>query len=153
MTIDYALRQATAEDQSFLWELKLSTVRAYVGETIDWDEDLALEQIDQELEGAQVIVLQGRPIGALCATHEPSALWLRDISLLPSYRNLGIGSAVVRQLQDQARLDRVPIVLTVHKANPAVWLYRRLDFVVQAETESHYEMAWTSLPVQVSQAG
>jgi ribosomal protein S18 acetylase RimI-like enzyme len=55
-------------------------------------------------------------------------LRLVDISWLPEWRNLGVGTALLEQLGRQADALGMPLRLHVEKLNPALRLYRRLGF-------------------------
>ncbi len=64
----------------------------------------------------------------------------RGIGVLRQARGKGIGTALLASLLDEARRRGIRRVsLSVEKHNPAARLYRRVGFVVQAETGS----AWT----------
>jgi ribosomal protein S18 acetylase RimI-like enzyme len=65
-----------------------------------------------------------------------------DIALLPEHRNVGIGSALVRQVCAEAAALGKPVRLCVLKSSRAQRLYARLGFVTTAQTELHLEMEW-----------
>ena len=67
---------------------------------------------------------------------------LRQLYLVASHRNRGIGTAVIRELQDQAARQGKAVVLRVLKGNPAAALYRRLGFVAVRETDEWFDMRW-----------
>ena len=63
------------------------------------------------------------------------------ISLLPSYRGHGIGTALFRSLLSLLSARGFSYAsLSVQKANPAVRLYQRLNFHTVRETEEEYIM-------------
>lgn len=86
------------------------------------------------------------------------AVWVRDmqdyghledgvpsfaISLLPQWRNQGIGTALMqRMLSLLAEKGYRKASLSVQKQNPAARLYRRLGFQTIGETEEEYLMLW-----------
>ncbi len=69
-------------------------------------------------------------------------LTLVDIALLPEFRNRGLGTAILRLLQDEADAMAAPLRLSVVKSNRALALYRRLGFAVTGEGTFHYSMQW-----------
>lgn len=62
------------------------------------------------------------------------------IAVLPSYRNQGIGSQLLRELFTLTDKTYPKISLSVHAANPAYNLYRRFGFVVAVEQDGIYTM-------------
>lgn len=82
------------------------------------------------------------PVGSLMVGRTDSEIRLIDIALLPEYQNAGIGTAVIRELQDEAAAAGKPLCLSVAVGNPARRLYERLGFAVTGETGTHYAMQW-----------
>lgn len=76
----------------------------------------------------QIIEIETAAAGRLCLDRSPEALHLVDISLLPEYRNRGIGSALLRALLAEAAERGASLSLNVAMANPAQHLYQRLGF-------------------------
>jgi ribosomal protein S18 acetylase RimI-like enzyme len=63
--------------------------------------------------------------------------------LVPAYRNRGLGSELVRELQQQAGWQGKAVLLHVMKINPAARaLYERLGFAVTGEDARRYRMRW-----------
>ncbi len=75
------------------------------------------------------------------------ARWARehrivDIALLPEHRGHGLGTALLRDLLDEAARAGKPLSIHVEKMNPAVALYRRLGFVKEADEGVYDLMRW-----------
>lgn len=68
------------------------------------------------------------PIGRLYVGRWPREIRLIDISLLPPYRNQGIGSTLIQELLEEANKTQKPVRLHVARHNPAQRLYTRLGF-------------------------
>ena len=134
------LRTATPEDEAFLFELYSST-RAEEMAAWGWPAPqremfLKMQYAAQSQafrstfpQADHHIILHGeRPIGRLfidrCGLH----LTLVDIALLPEYRRQGIGTALLRDLQEEAARVGKAVRLHVFKTNPAARLYERLGF-------------------------
>ena len=83
----------------------------------------------------------GMPIGyeALRATHE---IHLIDLALIPEYRNQGIGTHRMQQLQSRAKALGQLLILSVEVFNPAKRLYERLGFTVIEESGIYQRMGW-----------
>ncbi len=51
-----------------------------------------------------------------------------DITLLPPFRRLGIGSSLLQTLIEESVAEGKPLSIHVEKFNPAMRLYERLGF-------------------------
>lgn len=70
---------------------------------------------------------------------------LVDLAVLSRYRNRGAGTFMLRELQQQAAVRRVPINLQVRLDNAdAQRLYRRMGFTEVRTQELHMEMQWSA---------
>lgn len=149
-----ALRPATAADQDFLRAL-FGAVRA---------PELGLGGLDAAtLEGllglqfaaqqqsfrarypqarCEVIEVAGAAVGQMQVAQQADALLLVDLALLPEWRRRGIGSSLLRGLQQQAAAARQPLRLHVVLNNPAEALYRRLGFKETGVSGMHRAMEW-----------
>lgn len=76
----------------------------------------------------------GEPVGRLYLDRWPQEHRLVDIALLPAYRGLGFGTAILQDLIDEAGEAAKPLSIHVEKTNPAMTLYRRLGFHPIGET-------------------
>ncbi len=100
-----------------------------------------------------VIEADGHPIGRLRIVrdivYDPGnrpqvrRVELAGIQLRPASQGHGVGTAIIRQLQDEAAYNQVPLELGVENDNPdARRLYERLGFVHVGENDSQYLMRW-----------
>ncbi|WP_202962844.1 GNAT family N-acetyltransferase [Tumebacillus flagellatus] len=89
-----------------------------------------------------VLMVNEQPVGRLLVNQTPEELHIVDIALLPEARNRGVGSAVLQELQAQARSLGVPLKLRVLHTNPARRLYERLGFRVVHEDAMSRHMEW-----------
>ncbi|QAY67088.1 GNAT family N-acetyltransferase [Paenibacillus protaetiae] len=91
----------------------------------------------------RIISDDGQPVGAYRVYYGTDAIRLVDIALLPAARGGGIGTSLLRMLQDQARQRQLPLRLSVDNGNTrARLLYERLGFQVVQEGELYSEMNW-----------
>ena len=67
-----------------------------------------------------------------------------DMALLPEFRNQGIGTRLIRELQDEAVRSKSPLRLRVHPASRAVKLYERLGFQKLDDDHFHRHYEWRS---------
>ena len=147
------LRAATPEDESFLLEVYASTrIDELAG--LGWNDDQLRAFIKMQFMARErsyprnndrIILLDGHPVGRMMVDRGEAAILLRDIALLPEYRNAGIGSRLIQELMTEATAAGKPIILHVVSTSPAVRLYERLGFRISGEPEpgtAYLEMQW-----------
>lgn len=149
-----ALRDERPEDEEFLLILYAST-RALEMARVPWDDVQkdAFVRMQFQLQTAHYrryfpnasfrIVLAGdRPIGRLYVAPVSDGLNLMDISLLPGWRNRGIGGSLVTTVMRESEALGAPVTLHVELDNPALHLYRRLGFREVEMRGAHILMEW-----------
>jgi ribosomal protein S18 acetylase RimI-like enzyme len=87
-----------------------------------------------------VILLEGEPVGRIYIHRRSKEIEVIDIALLPEYRRRGIGSALLRQVAQEADETRRDTTLYVEQNNPAFELYSRLGFVREDEHGVYFFM-------------
>ena len=75
-----------------------------------------------------MLLVDGEPAGRLYVHRDDDEILIVDIALLPPYRGRGIGTALVREVLDEADASGRPVRIHVEHQNPAMTLYRRLGF-------------------------
>jgi ribosomal protein S18 acetylase RimI-like enzyme len=91
----------------------------------------------------RIILIEDRPIGRLIVVRRDEEIRLADVALLPEHRDRGIGSILIKELIDEAKLSKKPIRLQVEKPNTgAARLYERLGFKLAGETLTHFQMEY-----------
>lgn len=150
------LRPVNPGDEEFLCRVYAST-RTDEMALVDWSdpqkEAFLRMQFDAQTTHYRLhyptaeyqIIQQGEtPIGRLIVERSQKCLLVMDISLLPEYRNRGVGTALLKDLMAEAGQSNLPVVLRVEFFNPVIQLYTRLGFVKTREVNSVYhEMIWT----------
>ncbi|WP_375773595.1 GNAT family N-acetyltransferase [Archangium gephyra] len=156
-----SFRPVAASDDAFLFELYVST-RA--GELAAWgwsaaqqEPFLRMQWLAQKRgyegrypsEGHCILEHEGRPVGRLWVVRGELELRLVDVTLLPSSRGSGLGTSLLRSLQEEAAAAGKPLRLHVMRNNPALRLYTRLGFtpVSGAEVEPappYCELQWSA---------
>ncbi len=98
-----------------------------------------------------VIMRAGADIGRLYLQRGETEHRIIDIALLPERRGTGFGTALLRDLMDEAATARKGIGIHVEKFNPAMRLYRRLGFVAVEDQGVYDLMRWTA-PAEAASA-
>jgi ribosomal protein S18 acetylase RimI-like enzyme len=95
-----------------------------------------------------IIELAGIPIGRIVVDRPGTMVHIVDQALSPPYRNLGIGSAIMRALMDEAGRAGLPLRLQVASHNAgAQRLYMRLGFVAVATGATDAQLEWRAVPI------
>jgi len=150
------LRQAEPNDEAFLFQLYASA-RAEEMSAWGWDSAqreafLSLQFRAQQAHYAeypntdhQIILAAERPVGRMLVSELDDEFRLVDITLLPEYRNAGIGAALIGGLMKKAAYSAKAVRLHVEKNNRAQRLYQRLGFRFIGDAGSHYLMEWRDM--------
>ncbi len=90
-----------------------------------------------------IVQIEGEPVGRLYLDRVGRKWRIVDIGFLPRHRGRGMGTALIRRLQEAAGAKGATIGLTVAVNNPrARDLYLRLGFEEQAGDGVHIPMSW-----------
>jgi ribosomal protein S18 acetylase RimI-like enzyme len=154
MTVPATLRAAIADDEPLLREVYAST-RAVELAMVPWSEEQKAQFCDMQFTAQdtdyrrnypaaqfQIIVQAGTSIGRLYVDRRESEIHVLDITLLPAHRGKGIGSGLLRDLQDEARAAGKSLGIHVEKFNPALRLYERLGFRAKEDQGVYLLMEW-----------
>ena len=150
------LRPATPADLPFLRALYADT-RADELADVGWDDAQLAAFLDLQFEAQRTdyerrfpsadheIVLDGPvPVGRIWVHRGSDEIRLLDLEIHSSARNRGIGTTLIRRLQDEAKAAGLPLRHSVVKENDgALRLYARLGFVIIGEIATHHAMEWT----------
>lgn len=90
----------------------------------------------------QVILLDGQAVGRLSVQRMRDEIHVMDISLLPQYRNRGIGSHLLNGILKEGAKSNRPVTIYVERHNPALHLYERLGFRQVSDQGVHLFMKW-----------
>jgi ribosomal protein S18 acetylase RimI-like enzyme len=136
------LRPIEPQDAELLFRVYAST-RADELAIVPWDEAqkeaflrAQFESQDRwyrehyERASLDVVLVGGVPGGRLYVHRGESEIRIVDIALLPEHRGNGVGSALLRELLDEADAASKRVTIHVERFNPALRLYERLGFAV-----------------------
>ncbi len=149
------LRQQGVEDEPFLDRLYIST-RWEELQVVPWPDEGKLAFLIQQRQfqathyaahyadaAFDVIEVAGAPAGRLYLLRSAGDYRVVDISLLPEFRNRGIGAALLRAVGAEARAVGARVSVHVEVVNPARRLYDRIGFVQAADKGPYLLMEWT----------
>jgi GNAT superfamily N-acetyltransferase len=153
-----SLRPITPEDVSFLAAVYASTRWDELAPTGWSDEEKTIfcrRQFDAQSahyrehfpEAAFDIIEQdGRGIGRLYVARWEKEIRIVDISLLPEFRGTGIGTKLLRELQEETRSAGKSLTIHVERFNRALELYERLGFRQVEDKGVYLLMRWDVRP-------
>lgn len=153
--IAFKLRPAVPSDGAFLFSVYAST-RTEEMSLVDWSQEqkdafllsqfIAQDRYYREnYPGAEfsVILLGEKPAGRLYIHRRKDEIRIMDITLLPDFRGLGIGTALLRQVIEEGSTKNLPVTIHVERFNPALHLYERLGFRLAEDKGVYYFMKWS----------
>jgi GNAT superfamily N-acetyltransferase len=148
------LRPITPADTPFLARVYASS-RAEELAVTDWTEeqkaDFCRRQFDAQSAyyaatytdaSFQVIERDNVPIGRLYVARWEKEIRIVDITLLPESRGTGIGTKLLRDLQEEARDAGKSLTIHVERFNRALQLYQRLGFQQVEDKGVYLLMRW-----------
>ncbi|WP_227394358.1 GNAT family N-acetyltransferase [Jeotgalibacillus aurantiacus] len=91
-----------------------------------------------------IVQMNTDQIGRLMVNEDDSSIQLIDIAIMPDYQNKKLGSFMIELVQMEAQSKGKDVRLMVKRNNPALKLYKRLDFFVIEENSLDLKMVWRS---------
>jgi ribosomal protein S18 acetylase RimI-like enzyme len=145
---DLTLRPAGPDDREFVLAVCRAAMADHHRAARGWDHAQVEAAFVRHLElpATQIVLDAGTPVGILTVLRGPRADLISRIALLPTVQRRGLGTALVRRIQERCAGEGRPVRLSVYKCNPAWRLYRRLGFEITGETEIEYHMLWRPPP-------
>jgi ribosomal protein S18 acetylase RimI-like enzyme len=146
---DYTFRPARDEDYDSLFALHEATMRPAIEATWGWNDAWQEEYFRRKFDKSnrQIIQVGGQDAGVLVVEDRETELYLGLIELAPDYQGRGIGTDIVRKLQERAAATHRPLTLHVLKANTAACrFYERLGFQATDDEGFRYKMTWLPRP-------
>ncbi|MFB9326040.1 GNAT family N-acetyltransferase [Paenibacillus aurantiacus] len=151
---------AIESDASFLYQLFVHT-RLEEMQAWAWDETMQQQFLNMQWTARQhsyslqypaaeqlILHVRDERVGQALVNRTDSNLTLVDITVLPAYRGLGIGTAFIQELLSEAEAGAKNIHLSVLPDNPALRLYERLGFNKIESSSLHIQMVWSPVPTR-----
>lgn len=144
-----------ADDEPFLLSVYACT-RADELALVPWSEDqkraFVRMQFDAQRQhyqkfypsGTEEIILSDtQPVGRLWVAHLADEIHVLDLTILPEFRNRGIGTSIIRALIGQGLKSDRPVNIQVETFNRSVRLFERMGFVVTDTQAMHALLKWS----------
>ncbi|MGF9758288.1 GNAT family N-acetyltransferase [Microvirga sp. 0TCS3.31] len=131
------LRPARSADYPFALHLYVQTIKPLATAWMGWVDDEQEAQFANlwRPDDTKIITLKGEDIGWLEFRWTGDELFLKQLYITPKHQRQGIGSQIIRLLNEQARTAK-SMALFVLKNNPAFRFYQRHGFEVIRETHT-----------------
>ncbi len=163
--MNITLRPIEPGDIEFLYRVYASTREAEMA-MVDWTDEQKQAFVQMQFSaqhshyqehytGASflVILADGQHAGRLYIDYWEDQIRIIDITVLPEYRNLGIGSALIKELIAEGARQGKPVTIHVEQYNPALRLYERLGFTKVADRGIYYLMECRTTPATSEATG
>jgi ribosomal protein S18 acetylase RimI-like enzyme len=153
-TVSVTVRAVAAGDEAFLLKVYAS-VRADELARVPWSEAQREAFVKMQFDAQQlhyqthnpeaahnIILLNERPVGRLYVARRKGEVRILDITVLPEYRDQGIGTPLIKELMKEAAQTDKPLNIYVESFNPSRCLFERLGFVKTEEDGVNWLMEW-----------
>jgi len=141
--LKYHLRPAAMRDYGFIYRLRRETMERYLNEIEMPRDERGPFFARFDVTRHRIISSGGKGAGAVSVLEREEDLLLANLHLLPGFQNRGLGTAIVREVQQRAAASRRRLTTRVLKVNPARAFYERLGFQLVTEQGIRYRMVWT----------
>jgi len=153
---DLTLRPVTGGDRAFLVSVYASTREDELAQT-DWPPEVRHAFVLQQFEAQdryyrestypdadyRVIRFRDEDAGRLYVDRSVGEARIIDIAILPAFRGNGIGTSILRALQDECRTVGRSLTIHVERMNRALGLYERLGFRLVEDKGVYLFMRWS----------
>ena len=93
----------------------------------------------------KLIMRDGVPVGRLYIHRSEAIINILDITILPKFRNAGIGTALLKEIIDEATASNWATQIYVENFNPSRRLFERLGFSKVGEDGFNLLLEWRPL--------
>lgn len=146
MQLNIELIPAKDSDYEILKNIHHITLKSHISKIWGWDEEFQNNYFKENFDekNIQLIYQTGRVAGYLQSWQSQRKIALVNLLVLPQYQNLGIGTEIIKNLQEEAEKDFKQLELGVFKVNTsAKRLYERLGFKIFDESKTHFLMRYS----------
>lgn len=139
----YKLVKASKKDIPRLIRYKKDIIYMYSKDLAEDErnkiDEYVITSVNESLKDYLNIIINDKIIGSILITDLKEGKLLDEIYLEKEFRNIGIGTDIIREMLEKNR----NIYLWVYKENEkSISLYKRLGFIIVDETDSRYYMKY-----------
>ena len=129
------LREATPDDEPFLLEVYAST-RAIEMELVPWTDEQKKAFVEMQFRAQdsyyreqfpnaeyKLMLLDEERVGRIIMFRDKSEIRILDITVLPQYRNAGIGTSLIRKEMNEGAKSGLAVEIYVENTNPSLRLF------------------------------
>lgn len=142
--MNYKLKKAKLDHKEILYNYKILNILDFNKMTAGEKERVnkyIFDSIINHVDNYRLIIVDNKIIGVYCSYIKDNHIFLDEIYIEKEYRNLGIGTNLIKKEIENANLTKMNLKLWVYKDNEkAVNLYKRLGFIIEQDTETRYLM-------------
>ena len=133
----YQLRKPKAEDAEALATIRVQAMKPSLEAIGRFDEDRARRRILDSFDPntTSEILVEEERVGFLVIRRLENHFYLDHLYISPKYQGKGLGSAVLRQLIEEANVANLPIRLGALKFSPSNRFYASHGFCLEREEE------------------
>ncbi len=144
--MNYLLKPYIDNDYDYIYNLKKSAYKTYVELNYGkWEETEQQQYFKEYISKAQnninIVVVDNQQVGFVEVFMQDGVCHIGNICISQEYQNQGIGSQVLKDIINQNQ--SLDICIRVFKQNSAINLYKRLGFILDSQTDTHYNMIKT----------
>jgi ribosomal protein S18 acetylase RimI-like enzyme len=150
------LRPVTEADQEFLLSAYSST-RAAEMAMVPWSTEQKEAFVKSQFAAQthhygleypeathEIICRDGVAMGRLYLDRRDREFHILDVTILPEFRNAGVGSFVLRQILEEAGRNGLPVTIYVESFNPSLDLFRKLGFQLASQDGFQCFLRWSN---------
>jgi GNAT superfamily N-acetyltransferase len=150
-----SLRPVTPQDRELLLRLYASTRQRELA-LVPWDAGQKALFLQHQFASQDqhyrayfpdadysIVLHNEEDAGRLLVTRDQSCIHVLEFTILPEHRGAGVGTEIVRRLQEEARGKALPITTYLDSfSDSQAWLEKR-GFTRMGDEGIHYKMQWT----------
>ena len=153
-TMMITLRDADPNDEQFLMQVFACTRAAEVAQ-VPWTDEqkAAFMQMQCNAQHSyyheqypeadyKVILHNDEPVGRLYVNKQPDLVKILDITVLPEFRNCGIGSGLIQNILNDADEMNSSVHIYVETFSPSLSLFKKMGFSILQEEGINFLLEW-----------